>query len=132
MSAFAQTATVNLEHVHCKNCGLSYALPANFLKHRRERGGRWRCPNLLCDWVNVGYSETEIERLRKQVEEKDRRIAFEANARRTAEEQLATAEKRSARLRKRVAAGVCPCCKRTFQQLSRHMKTKHPEYGEEK
>jgi hypothetical protein len=23
---------------------------------------------------------------------------------------------------------VCPCCQRSFQNLSRHMKTKHPEY----
>jgi hypothetical protein len=25
--------------------------------------------------------------------------------------------------------GVCPCCNRTFQQLARHMKAKHPGYG---
>lgn len=31
----------------------------------------------------------------------------------------------------RVGAGVCPCCKRTFQQLARHMKCKHPKYRTE-
>ena len=30
----------------------------------------------------------------------------------------------------RVAHGVCPCCNRTFKQLARHMKTKHPDYVE--
>jgi hypothetical protein len=28
---------------------------------------------------------------------------------------------------KRVHRGVCPCCKRTFQNIQRHMETKHPE-----
>jgi hypothetical protein len=23
----------------------------------------------------------------------------------------------------------CPCCNRTFQQLARHMKAKHPEHA---
>jgi hypothetical protein len=27
-----------------------------------------------------------------------------------------------------VAAGVCPCCKRTVKQLAAHMKEKHPEF----
>jgi chemotaxis response regulator CheB len=30
--------------------------------------------------------------------------------------------------KKRVANGVCPCCNRTFKQLARHMKAKHPEF----
>lgn len=34
-------------------------------------------------------------------------------------------------LRNRAAAGVCPCCNRTFEQLGRHMTTKHPEYVKE-
>ena len=35
--------------------------------------------------------------------------------------------KRQARLSE---AGACPCCKRTFQQLARHMAAKHPEQGQ--
>jgi hypothetical protein len=33
--------------------------------------------------------------------------------------------------RKRSAAGTCPCCNRTFANMGRHMKTKHPEFVEE-
>lgn len=36
------------------------------------------------------------------------------------------------RLKNRVAAGVCPCCHRSFKQLSEHMKMKHPDYTEVK
>jgi hypothetical protein len=33
------------------------------------------------------------------------------------------------RARRRSAAGTCPCCGRTFQQLVRHEKAKHPEHA---
>jgi len=34
------------------------------------------------------------------------------------------------RIKNRVANGVCPCCKRSFTDLRRHMETKHPKYAE--
>lgn len=35
------------------------------------------------------------------------------------------------RLKNRAAAGVCPCCNRTFHQLVRHMAAKHPDFAAE-
>lgn len=35
------------------------------------------------------------------------------------------------RLAKRAANGVCPCCKRSFINLHRHMRTKHPKFAME-
>jgi hypothetical protein len=32
------------------------------------------------------------------------------------------------RTKKRAASGVCPCCRRSFKQLRRHMQNKHPVY----
>jgi hypothetical protein len=32
------------------------------------------------------------------------------------------------RIKKRVAAGVCPCCNRSFKDLARHMAGQHPDY----
>lgn len=34
------------------------------------------------------------------------------------------------RIKNRVKNGVCPCCNRTFQNLMRHMATKHPDYAQ--
>ena len=34
------------------------------------------------------------------------------------------------RQRKRAAAGMCPCCRRTFENVARHMESQHPGYGE--
>jgi hypothetical protein len=30
--------------------------------------------------------------------------------------------------KKRVGNGACPCCKRTFSALARHIKTQHPDF----
>jgi len=30
------------------------------------------------------------------------------------------------RVKRRINGGVCTCCNRTFTNLARHMKTKHP------
>ena len=46
-----------------------------------------------------------------------------------AETRAAAAKAREHRLKRRVAAGTCPCCQRTVAQLARHMQTKHPDYG---
>ncbi len=34
------------------------------------------------------------------------------------------------KVKKRAANGVCPCCNRTFSDLARHMKAKHPDFAE--
>ena len=58
-----------------------------------------------------------------------------ANQRAEAERDLRLAEERShsatkghlTRAKKRHRAGLCPCCNRQFQDLVRHMASKHPE-----
>tara|TARA_Y100000310_G_scaffold338946_1_gene430083 strand:- start:1163 stop:1354 length:192 start_codon:yes stop_codon:yes gene_type:complete len=47
-----------------------------------------------------------------------------------AEKTASTYKGQVTKLKNRAKAGVCPCCNRTFQNLSRHMETKHPDFGE--
>ena len=35
------------------------------------------------------------------------------------------------RIKNRIAAGVCPCCNRTFQNLAKHMAGQHPDFTPE-
>lgn len=41
------------------------------------------------------------------------------------------AEGKTRAIKRRVAAGVCPCCTRTFQNLAAHMANKHPGFPKE-
>lgn len=81
---------------------------------------------------------SEAEKLRKQLEtQKQQNAMWRDDA--EAQRQRAEAAERSAsaqrgvvtRLKNRAAAGVCPCCNRTFANLQRHMAGQHPTFRTE-
>lgn len=114
---------VNLVDVDCGECGGTYAVNERFHEQKRQKGGYWHCPYCQTSW---GFGEGENSRLKKELTaEKARRdrALQEANENRQLAEKTVKAINR---LKKRVTNGVCPCCNRTFQNLARHMKTKHP------
>jgi len=123
-------AAINLEveltPINCGECGATYAINERYRRQREEKSGFWHCPYCQTSW---GYAGGENARLKKELaEEKARkeRALAEANNLRSV---VDLERKKAARLKKRVAAGVCPCCHRTVSQMARHMKTKHPDYA---
>lgn len=124
------TETVTLVVVTCGTCGVTHAIPEKLRDTFYKTSGYWHCPNGH-QW---GYGESEADRVRKSLREAEQRLQIEIAAKTKAQADAAfyKAEadqsfKEARRLRKRVSAGVCPCCTRTFQNLQRHMATKHPE-----
>jgi len=116
----------------CPTCGVVSATTREYEETRRKDGKAFYCPNGHSGSFPVG--KTEEQRLREQLNEANRATERERKSREWAEQRakganisagMARASER--RLRARVGAGVCPCCNRTFQQLARHMKSKHPE-----
>lgn len=86
--------------------------------------------------------ETKLRRERDQLKQEQARLldnlnASERNRQRaelTAIEAQASerkAKKTLVSLKKRAAAGVCPCCNRTFSALAQHVATKHPTFRAE-
>lgn len=108
----------------CVNCGMPFLMLDTFRKERMEDHQSFYCP--------AGHSQfysgkTEAQKLREQLEQEQKSHAKELdsvqnmlldeiNTRKKAEKQL-----------KRLHRGVCPCCNRSFENLQRHMKHKHPE-----
>jgi hypothetical protein len=74
------------------------------------------------------YAETELSILRKQMEREQREAATLRERAIVAETAQRKAENSIKRLKKRSAAGVCPCCNRTFKELANHMKSKHAQF----
>lgn len=135
------SAETTLVAVTCSVCGILYAIPSRLDRsaraHPGDRPNGWHlsCP-LGHTWHYAG--ETETERLRRQLESAKDARAFERSRREQAEAHaramrgVATRRKNELdRAKARVAAGVCPCCNRTFQNLARHMNTKHPGYAKD-
>lgn len=118
---------VVLEKKTCGKCGGVFALNAEFVNNARDNKGGYTCPYCLTYW---SWSESEADRLRKQIEEKSRELTAQKcetlRQQNLKEIEIKTREAAERKL-KRVAKGVCPCCKRTFPNLARHMETKHSE-----
>lgn len=130
MGALLEFATV-LQSEVCAACGIEFAMPQHFVTKRRESGKEFFCPN----GHSLSFSKSEVQRLREQLERKEQQLAQERTARDEAERRLvgqraATTRAQNAkkRMAERVAAGVCPCCNRTFQNLARHMAGQHPDF----
>lgn len=113
------------ELMTCIDCGIRHAVPAARIRHARDYGGEYWCPNghrmgWYKDNTTVDKQRRELDRLKQQMAQKDDEIGM---WRATADDQ----RRRRERLEKRAKAGVCPCCNRTFANVARHMKSKHPD-----
>lgn len=100
-----------------------------------------RGPNGISFYCGYGHGmhfsigETEADKLRRerdrlaqQIAEKNDTIREERERREATERQLAAQRGVTTKLRKRAAAGTCPCCQRTFSNMANHMKSEHPDY----
>lgn len=117
--------TVQLTEISCGECGGTYAINERYREQKHTAGGFWTCPYCKCGW---GYGTSQIDKVKKQLQEEQerhQRTLTRLNATERAEHKV---KRELKRVNTRVSAGVCPCCNRTFQQLARHMKCKHPDY----
>lgn len=127
------TYSQQLTVVHCCDCGMAFAMPADYDRRRRNDHKWFWCP---AGHEQHFIGETEAEILRRQLEQANRR-AMRLSA--TADQAAARADHEAARARgykgqltktkKRVGNGVCPCCNRSFGDLAKHMASKHPDFG---
>lgn len=108
--------------ITCITCGVTFGVPEDLISEKRKDHTNFHCPN---GHAMLFPSESDVEKLRKQLNSEKLAKQHEMNLR-------LEAERREGMLRKRVAHGVCPCCKRSFTNLARHMKSKHPEQASKK
>lgn len=118
----------------CCTCGTEWAMLQDVRNLRREDGKGFYCPNGHAQF----FTETEVIRLKKELERKESELTRTRNLRDSyrdqkdrAERQASAARGQVTKIKNRVHNGVCPCCNRTFQNLARHMKTKHPDFKKE-
>lgn len=119
----------------CCNCGMRFAMPAAYQAKRRNDHGSFHCPaghsqhypgksdaeklrdELTGERARLDQAKAQLERQRAQLQHAEHSIR--------ARKSVAT------KLRKRIAAGKCPCCHAAFADLRKHMKTKHPKWSPE-
>lgn len=110
-----------LSSTHCCVCGVHFAFPTSLMDDLRRRHTSFHCPN--------GHSQSFIAKTEteKKLEQATADLAREKQRREMAEREAKSESRRAKRIERRIQNGVCTCCNRTFANLARHMKTKHPE-----
>jgi len=103
--------------MYCGECGIEFQVPDHFYRERLQTGKGWHCPN----GHSRAFKESEADRFRRE-----RDVARQQLAR--VEQERASAEATVRKLKKRAAAGTCPCCQRTFSNMGLHMRKQHPEF----
>lgn len=125
-------ASTVLRQEYCCVCGILFCFPENFEAERRRDRASFYCPN--------GHGQhytgkTEADLAREEAARHKRQAEFwqQCAQNRRLETQRARASQQATkghltRLRKRVAAGKCPCCAAEFQDLARHIQRQHPDF----
>lgn len=127
MSTQAYIGTLVVET--CCNCGVRFGIDqehnAELLRTRKF----FFCPNGHEQYYAGESDKSRAERLARDLQAaRDREATLRAQNQKHWRLQRA-AEGKARALKKRIGAGVCPCCTRSFENLARHMQTKHPAYG---
>jgi hypothetical protein len=110
--------------MHCRDCGIEFWVPTFWNKLRVAQGGEYVCPNGH-RWV---YRESELVKTTRERDRLKQQMAHMEDQLRAQKAQTTKAKKVAEKLKVRASAGVCPCCNRTFNNMARHMRTKHPDF----
>lgn len=114
----------------CCSCGVAFAWPKDLekykLDHRLDNNRKWfYCPNGHPQYFT---GRPEADRLREQLQVERDNAEFWRGRTKATERQLSATKGVVTRTKRRISNGVCPCCKRTFANVRRHMESEHPDY----
>jgi hypothetical protein len=134
-----QTFFGTLTTVPCCDCGVTFGIEPAFDAARRNDHKTFYCPN----GHSLSYhQESKAERLERELaaqrdltaREKHWREQAEARVRDVrlekehVEHRLRGTKSVVTRMKRRTAAGRCPCCSHQFKDLEKHMKDRHPKW----
>lgn len=72
--------------------------------------------------------QEELDRERRRRQSAEQNVAYYADEAKRERHRANGYKGHATRISRRVKHGVCPCCNRTFQDLARHMASKHPTF----
>lgn len=117
-------STIDMVQQFCCNCHMEFYMPRSLYDRAQELRMKLQfyCPaghgQHFMGESDADKFRRERDRLAQQIAQKDDEIAAE--------------RKKTKRLERRVKAGVCPCCQRTFSNMAAHIKTQHPTFAPDK
>ena len=118
MAELALQTILRFKTTTCITCGVIIAMNEDFYDRRLHDHRNYFCPSGHQQHFTSESKAEKNARLLREEQERHKRTLARENAERAAKE-------KAERKLKRVGKGVCPECKRSFQNLARHMHCKH-------
>lgn len=117
----------------CCNCHVLFAIPKYWDDSLRQTHATFYCP------AGHGQSytgKTEAQKLRDRLAVTEENLRAARSSLTSTRDQLGATQRSlsghkaaKTRIKNRIAAGVCPCCNRSFQNVARHMSGQHPDFA---
>ena len=125
------TASLELFVEECCACGTPFAFPIDLYKRLQAAGtsGTFYCPRGHTQHYVNKPLEAQLAEAKNDAAYYHNRLGEERKSHQHTTNRLNATRGVVTRIRKRVQAGICPCCNRKFAALERHMATKHPDYA---
>jgi len=117
---------VALMGMECMRCGSVFAMTKSKYSRCNDDKEEWYCPN----GHRSTFGQTTVSKLEEKLALERRKSDTLQMDLKYSEDQVRSQKAAKTRLKNRIANGVCPCCNRSFQNLHRHMKSKHPDFSE--
>lgn len=126
--------TIAMVDEECCKCYAVFAMTTDTVRRlKRERLTFW-CP--YCGTSQHYTGKSAEQELREEKRRLEQRLASEQSRHDQTRADRDHEKKRRAafqgvakKMKNRIGKGVCPCCNRSFENIRRHMETKHPEFG---
>jgi hypothetical protein len=124
------TKKIELEVDSCCVCGVIHAIPKQMRDHYYNFGGRWYCPNGHHIGWNAKDSKSRADKLESEIARLNSSLVYKNELLEIERRRTAAAKGETTKLKNRIANGVCPCCRRSFANLHRHINKQHPNFKE--
>jgi len=113
--------------INCCKCAFVFAVDNRWdNKRRRDHKSFW-CPH--CGTRQSYSGKSDLEKLKEEIYSERSNSKWYQRRFESEKKSKSALKGQFTKFKNRIGVGVCPCCKRNFKQLARHMENKHPDYG---
>lgn len=121
-------ANIEMKQEICCNCHMVFWMPHSFYRQCSEQRPHKEF------WCPAGHrqhyiGESDLDKMRRRAQQAEQHNAMLHAEARAAVQERNAAQADLKRHQRRTKAGLCPCCNRSFINMQRHIKTKHPDYN---
>ena len=114
--------------MECTGCAVSYAITCDFQAQRVKDHKTFHCPNGCVQHYEAESKEERLQRCLNSERDDNNGLRYRIDH---ANRSRAALKGQVTKIKRRVGKGICPCCRRNFANLKRHMEGQHPNWSEE-